>query len=431
MQLLNFIKINKRLLLVGLLMTFFSGFGQTYLIALYVPAISNTFDLSNSAFGSLYAAATICSAAALIYVGKWIDRVPLRYFSLGVFIFFALALLLTAYAFHPIMLFIGLWGMRLGGQGLMSHTSITTMARFFDHARGKAISVATLGYPIAEAIFPIVIALAIGSIGWQLSLVGSAIILLVVMIPVVILSLPKAVNAGEGAEKIEGNQAEWTQKEVLKSKQFSIIGPNVFLMPMLTTGFFFYQLSLAEFKGWTAEWIALCFVGFAIASSSSMLISGFLIDRFKAKNLFSFYYIPFLAGLIFLWIFDTKWTALVYMLLMGITVGFGGIIKSALQAELFGVKSLGAVRSLFSTLMVLSTAIGPVLFGFLLDYGFNFNQIIAGAIVAMLLVVIQSFRIYTGFTKRRIYVRLKTISHLRYADYQNKLYGFHFFNMRN
>lgn len=398
---------NKKLLLVGLLLAFFSGFGQTYLISLYVPSISKAFDLTNSTFGTLYAAATILSAVTLVYAGKWIDRISLKTYSIRVFIFFAASLIVTAYAIHPIMLFFGLWGLRLGGQGLMSHTSITTMSRYFDSARGKAISVASLGYPFAEGIFPIVIAVSIGAIGWQYSLIASAVVLLLIMVPVAIFLLPKDILPGNKEPMKNEAHSEWTQKDVLKSKQFSILAPSVFLMPFASTGLFFYQLSLAEFKGWTAEWIALCFVGFAIASSSSMILSGYLTDRYKAKNLFPFFYLPFLIGLVFLLLFTSKWIALVYMTLMGISVGFGKVVKSALQAELFGVKSLGAVRSLFSTLMVFSTALAPALFGFLLDNGIDFNQIILGVIIVTLLVIVLSFRIYTKFTRKRIYLKIK------------------------
>jgi MFS family permease len=210
------------------------------------------------------------------------------------------------------------------------------------------------------------------------------------MIPVALFMLPKEIVPRNKLSNKNELKSDWRQRDVLKSKQFSILAPSVLLMPFASTGLFFYQLSLAEFKGWTAEWIALCFIGFAIASSSSMIIAGYLTDRFKAKNIFPFFYLPFLVGLVFLLLFTSKWIALVYMTMMGISVGMGKVVKSALQAELFGINSLGAVRSLFSTLMVFSTALSPALFGFLLDKGIDFNQIILGIIIVTFLVIVLS-----------------------------------------
>ena len=48
--------------------------------------------------------------------------------------------------------------LRLAGQGLSSHTAQTTMARYYDRERGKALSISGLGYPLGEAVLPSIIA---------------------------------------------------------------------------------------------------------------------------------------------------------------------------------------------------------------------------------------------------------------------------------
>ena len=47
----------------------------------------------------------------------------------------------------------------------------------------------------------------------------------------------------------------------------------------------------------------------------------------------------------------------------------GSVTVAALQVEFFGKKSIGSVRSLFTSIMVLSSAVGPALFGIILDAG--------------------------------------------------------------
>ena len=46
------------------------------------------------------------------------------------------------------VLFFAILGLRLTGQGLLSLTASTTMARVFGEGRGKALSVSGLGYPL-------------------------------------------------------------------------------------------------------------------------------------------------------------------------------------------------------------------------------------------------------------------------------------------
>ena len=45
--------------------------------------------------------------------------------------------------------------MRFSGQGLMSHTSTTTISRFFERSRGKALSTIWFGLSTAEFILPV------------------------------------------------------------------------------------------------------------------------------------------------------------------------------------------------------------------------------------------------------------------------------------
>ena len=47
--------------------------------------------------------------------------------------------------------------MRLAGQGLSSHTATTTISRFFEKNRGRALSTGWLGLSLAEFIMPVLI----------------------------------------------------------------------------------------------------------------------------------------------------------------------------------------------------------------------------------------------------------------------------------
>ena len=397
---------NKSLLAFGLLLTFFSSFGQTFLISLYLPSLVETFDLTMAGIGGLYGIVTIASAFLLTLTGKYIDRTSLRYFSLASILVLILSLIIMATAQNFAMMVAGMLGLRFAGQGLLPHASITAMARYFDKARGKAISVATLGHPIGEAVFPVLVAVSITSFGWRNALLLSAGLLAIVLLPYLLLVIRKK-EKQIAMNNPPASTVPISQWKVLSSPHFWLIAPNVFLMPMITTAFFFYQVPLAESKGWSIEWMALGFTGFAMASSSSMVVSGWMIDRFSARKIFPFYLIPLIFGLSLLLMSDAKWITFGYLLLTGIGVGFGSTLKSALQVELFGTASIGAVRAVFSTIIVLSTAFGPALVGWGLDRNVTFHQMIMISIGLLLLVMVQSFRVLSPVTTARIVLRLR------------------------
>ena len=133
---------NRRFLAFGLSLAFFASFGQTYFVALFGAEIRATFSLSHGEFGGVYSAATLASAASLVWLGRLIDVVDLRLYSALACAGLALACLLMAGMTSTVVLFVAIYGLRLTGQGIMSHASVTSMARYFDSGRGKALSIA-------------------------------------------------------------------------------------------------------------------------------------------------------------------------------------------------------------------------------------------------------------------------------------------------
>jgi MFS family permease len=134
-----------------------------------VPRLLDEFALNTAQFGGLYAVATLTSAASLPFFGRLIDRVTLRSFSLAVGWGLVAACFLMATAPGVPVLFLAILGLRLTGQGLLSLTASTTMARVFTEGRGKALSVSGLGYPLGEGLLPMAIVLLVHAAGWRLS----------------------------------------------------------------------------------------------------------------------------------------------------------------------------------------------------------------------------------------------------------------------
>ena len=151
-----------------MLLMFSSCYGQTYFISLYSAEIRQEFGLTHGDFGLYYFLGTLASGFTLAWVGRFIDTMGLRRFTLaniGGLAFASIAMALTPAAFAiPAIIFL----LRLFGQGLMPLASVTAMSRYFARDRGKALSISTLGLPISEAILPIVVVLVIA----MLSAVG-------------------------------------------------------------------------------------------------------------------------------------------------------------------------------------------------------------------------------------------------------------------
>lgn len=382
---LQFVLKERRLLSFGLTFTFFSSFGQTFLISLFVPFFIATFNLSNASFGSLYSLATLSSALSLPFIGKWIDHLPLKRFSIMVAMGLMLAAFTVSISWHVAVLFVGLLLLRLSGQGLSGHTAQTAMAKFFTFQRGKALSIANLGYPIGEAILPLIITALIPILSWRGAWGSISMTIGILLIPL-ILSILRGETADKTTPKAldDTDDAPANYNMVLKDKRFYLLLPAVLLPAFWVTGLFLYQVNIAEQLGWSATLIASAFVAHAIARIISSLFVGPAIDSFSARQLFPYHLIPIGLGFLMAYFHPGWWSAFAYMFLMGMTMGVSSNLKSALWAEMYGEESVGTIRSLFSSTMVFSTAMSPFLMGWLIDQHVPITSILISAITTVI-----------------------------------------------
>src|SRR5690625_2199675 len=169
--------------------------------------------------------------------------------------------------------------------------------------------------------------------------------------------------------------------------------------PFWVTGLFLYQVSAAESLGWTAGLIASAFIAFALSRIMAGIMTGPMIDRFSARSLFPFMVFPMVAGLISAWVLSGSWVAYLYMGLVGATMGIGSTIKPALFAEIYGRNLVGTVQSLYSSVMVFSTAVSPFLVGWMLDASFSMESILMLATLSSLLAGLVALRILPVFNR--------------------------------
>lgn len=395
----RFVSQYRRLVLFGVVLVFFSSFGQTFFISLTVPGILEAFSLSNARFGMIYSLATLASGITLFFAGTGIDTIPLKKYALIVAAGLAASALVLGVSNGLIMLIAGLFGLRLFGQGLCTHTAQTAMGRYFTTLRGKALSVSSLGFTMGEALLPVTFVFIIGWMGWRNGWLLASIVIAVLLPTIILLTLRK--DPEDSAEPVQNRHTDdnesrplWRRSTVLRDHRFYLMLPGVLLAPFLLTGLFLYQTQLAGYKGWDIEWLASAFIAFAAARSLFALISGSLTDRFTACRMFPFFLLPLLIGMFVLLYSQHPSAAFVYLFLAGTSEGFAANVKTALFAELYGTANLGTIRSMISMFMVFGTAASPILFGYALDAGLSFGKIIQMAILLTVLVLIPASRIF-------------------------------------
>ena len=358
-------------------MTFCSSFGQTFFLGIFNPFIREDLNLSHSEFGGIYSAATLVSSLTIIWIGKKIDDFKLRNFAIFVCISLFFAAVFMSQLSSLVHLLLAIFFLRLFGQGLMSHTSSTAMARYFDKNRGKALGVAWLGLSFGEGILPGLVIFLLNYLVWKKIWITIAVFLIVFVLPLIVFLLKNFEDNSveqEQSKKSE-NIKNWTRQEVLKDLRFYFLLPAVLCPAFLITGIFINQIYLFENLNWGINFIAPSFTAYAIFSVISLQLSGFLIDKFSALKILPFYLIPMILGLLFSLLFKFALSPVIFFILMAITNGTSNVLLTSTWSEMYGTKHLGAIRSITVSLMVFSTSLSPFLFGYLIDFGFDAKDI--------------------------------------------------------
>ncbi len=385
-----FKNLSLKVIVFGFIFTFFSSFGQSFFLGIFNTSIRETLSITHGQFGSIYASATLCSSLLLIWVGKKIDDINIFRFAIYVTLLLSFSCFFFSKISSIIFLFIAIFLMRFSGQGMMSHTATTTVSRYFTKSRGRALSICWFGLSSAEFILPVLMVFLLSLTTWQ-NIWTVIALLILIFLPIASFFLVRTVKldtreSTEGEEFKEENIKQWKRIEVIKDYKFYIVSMNMLAMPWIATGVFVYQSFITESKNWGPFVIAQSFMSYSVFSVITLLISGFLIDKFTSRKLLIFMNIPLFLSTFVIIYFDAQFTAFIFLGLIGISNGLANVLGSSTWAEVYGVKHIGSIKALTTALMVFSTAFGTALFGILIDIGFSIEKI---AIISALYILIS------------------------------------------
>ena len=374
--LLEYLSRNAPWLAAGGLLTFLSGFGQTYFISVFAGEIRAEFGLSHGAWGGIYSLGTAVSAAVMIWAGALTDVFRVRVLGPVVLVGLAAACIVMSATSAIWVLPISIFLLRFFGQGMSSHIAVVAMARWFTATRGRALSIATLGFAAGEAVMPILFVALLGVFDWRILWVTGSVVCLA-GVPVLMLLLrqertPQSMTQNSASAGMNGRS--WTRRDALFHPLFwfmvpALLGPSAF-----STAFFFHQVHFAEIKGWAHVELVAFFPVYTGMGIAAMIASGWALDRLGTARLMPFYQLPLVVAFLAFSAAVGPLGALAGFLLLALTTGANSTLPNAFWAEFYGTANIGAIKAMAAAVMVLGSAIGPGVTGVLIDLGFGLER---------------------------------------------------------
>ena len=364
---------NGRYLGFGFLHFFFSFVGQTFFISLFVARMTERMDWADNTFAAIYSSVTLAAAFVLPAIGNQVDRLKVRYVSTVAAGFLLVGAALLAFSNHIVLLVAGLFIVRLGGQGVLPLIGSTTIGRYFDQRRGRALALSIIGISAAEVLLPPLATYAMTSYGYAPVWLMAGCAVLFVFVPLVWLLVRRhddfqkadtVARAQQARDPEAANVTSWSRRDVLKDRRFQLVLPIVLFIPFVFTGLVFNQSVIAEERGYTAETMAYGLSTYGLVRVIFLLFGGDLIDRIGPTRLLRFVLMPAVLGLLVLMLVEATWAVPVFFGLMAVSGGTDSVNTPALWAERYGPRYLGSIKSTVRLFVVVSSAAAPILFSY-------------------------------------------------------------------
>jgi len=370
--------------------------GQTYGVSLFVESWMEDLNLSRSEVSTLYTLATILGALSMPSIGRMVDKLGPQKVTALVTIGLGLALSFVSYSTGVVALFVGVFGLRVFGQGALGMCAGNITARWYNRKRGKVVGITLAVASLVTALYPSVVEHLISGLGWRKSLLILAFWVWLTMLPLVkawMVDSPADMGQsqdGEGSLEDVGNQDDGslTLAEAQRTGIFWALVAAACTIAFLFTGLAFHQTSILGERGLTAAQSAGVWLPHFVAISLGTLCAGWALDRFSPLVVVMLFLMFISSGVISLFWVRPGVTAWMYGALLGLGGGFSRSATGVVWAYYFGVKHLGEIQGRVFMFFVTGAAAAPLPFAFVFERYDSYTPIIVPLAIWPLVLVV-------------------------------------------
>ena len=380
-------------------------------LTIFILPLSAEFGWSRTLISGSVSVGALAALVLSPAVGWCIDKFGARPVLVVSVLVLGLAMTSMAWATVPLTFYIAFASARV-----VFHTSApigasTVSARWFIKKRGRAIGIVFLCGAIGGLVFTMLSAqmiehfsmktawIVIGLVVFGVSVAPS--LLLVIERPEDMGLLPDNENPSVVVEErdllspLEENHENdsWTFPEAAKTKAFWMLFFAGMAMFCVNTGTNVHIGAYYLDQGLTLTVAAVAISIGWIVSACGSVVWGWVLEKIEARRAYSVVFMILCVSTVYLLTVDSTAGALVAAILIGSVSSGSNVIIAIMYANYFGRNSLGRIRGVSETGVLLGQATGPLLAGILFDsrgsYSFVF-LLFGGIALAGSLIVLQA-----------------------------------------
>jgi len=355
--------------------------GAQYTFGIFFKPILTEFGWTRAAASGAFSLYLVLWGFLSIFVGRLNDSFGPRvvmtvcgfFLGLGYLLMSQIGVLWQLYLFYGVIIAIGMSGAWV--------PLIATIPKWFVKRRGLMTGIVTSGSGIGTMLLSLVASRLISAYGWRISymIVGSGVLVLLMLAAQFLRRDPQQVGQlPYGGDEIKSKslnlQAEgFSLQEAIHTSQFWMV-----CVIFLCFGFNLYTIMVhivphaieLEISPIIAANIIVIIGG---VNAAGRIIIGYAGDRIGNRP--SLIISSILMAVALLWVMLAKEVWMLYLFAIVFGFGYGGLaaLTSPVTAELFGLRSLGAILGVIMFSFTVGGAIGPVLAGSIFDMSGSYN----------------------------------------------------------
>jgi MFS family permease len=382
----------------------------------FVDPMLAAFGLERGQFSLAYMAGTLAAGVATMFLGGVIDRVGVRRICTWSFVLLGLSLASLGWLDRRlegapgwlvvVVLGLAFAGTRFFGLGLVMTAVRLMLVRWFVRRRNFAMAASGTIISLGFSVAPVVLLAAVNGFGWRETWVGLGALfatVFAVMAWAFFRDTPGEVGlgtdealptrAGGDARPPVADGPDVPAREALRSAPFYVFTGGIVLNCVLGTGVSFNLASIGAEQGLTKGVALALFMPSALVNLAVTAWFGTVGARAQPRVILRLLTVGLGLDLVGLWALDEAWGRAVFILGSGTAWACFGLLLSVPWPRYFGRAHLGDISGRVSGTMIVSTATGPVIFGWSHDHFGSYQPALAAVGAALLLFLWPAWRI--------------------------------------
>jgi MFS family permease len=392
--------------------------GQTMGVSTFTDYLIDAVGINRNQISTAYMIGTIASSFVLTWAGRQYDKYGARWTGMAASLLLAFVLVLLSQSDRLIHFFISdnestvyvgiavasmvmlFFMLRFSGQGVLTMVSRNMLMKWFEARRGLANGISSVfiavGFSLAPLTFDGLIQETSWRMAWQIMAIAIG-IFFTIFVFIFFRDNPEEVGMIPDGEK-HGRRKhdvtikpikQFTLKEARSKLTFWLYALPLAIFALYITGFTFHLVSIFDAVDMDRDKALAVFIPVSFISVGISFFGGWISDRIQLKYLLYFVLAGELIALFSLANLDDGIFYYTFILGHGITSGTQNVLMTVTWPRFFGRKYLGSITGFMMSLIVFSSALGPVLFSFsftkLGSYGYAVWVLIALVIVLLVL----------------------------------------------